>query len=182
MKKIKSICVFCGSSKNIGSEHRRITKKIGTLFAKKKIKVIFGGGRCGLCGDLADSVLEAKGEIVGIMPRFLEKLELVHPRLTKLILVKSLQERKEKMIESSDGFLILPGGIGTMDELLEVLTWKTLGLLNKPVVLLNSKNFWEPFLTTHSHLIKKKYSKSSTKTLYTAVKNPKLLLEKFGIF
>ena len=100
MKKIKSICVFCGSSKNIGSEHRRITKKIGTLFGKKKIKVIFGGGRYGLCGDLADSVLEAKGEIVGIMPRFLEKLELAHPRLTKLILVKNLQERKEKMIES----------------------------------------------------------------------------------
>ena len=77
------------------------------------------------------------------MPRFLEKLELAHPRLTKLILVKNLQERKEKMIESSDGFLILPGGIGTMDELVEVLTWKTLGLLNKPVVLLNSKNFWK---------------------------------------
>ena len=117
MKKIKSICVFCGSSKNIGSEHRGITKKIGTLFAKKKIKVIFGGGRCGLCGDLADSVLEAKGEIVGIMPRFLEKLELAHPRLTKLILVKSLQERKEKMIDKEIEIVVMGGVVVDVNNL-----------------------------------------------------------------
>ena len=138
MKKIKSICVFCGSSKKISSEHRAITKKIGALFAKKKIKVIFGGGRYGLCGDLADSVLKAKGKITGIMPRFLEKLELAHPCLTQLILVKNLAERKERMIKLSDGFLVLPGGIGTMDELLEVLTWKTLGLSNRPCLLYTS--------------------------------------------
>jgi len=182
MKKIKSICVFCGSNRNIGLEYKKIAKKIGSFFAKKKIRVIYGGGKYGLCGELANSILREKGKVIGIMPKFLEKLDVAHPNLTKLILVKSLQERKEKMIKLSDGFLILPGGLGTLDELLEVLTWKNLGLLNKPIVLLDSKNFWKPFLAIHDHLVNIKCSNPSTKRLYNLVKNPKLLLEKFRIF
>jgi len=139
-----NICVFCGSSSGHRPEHLQVTQAIGKLLAVRGHRVIYGGGHVGLMGALADASLAAGGEVTGVIPHFLARHELAHPGLTQLIRVDSMHDRKRRMSELADAYLVLGGGFGTLDELFEILTWKQVGLHDKPIVICNVAGTWDP--------------------------------------
>jgi uncharacterized protein (TIGR00730 family) len=137
MPDLRSICVFCGASPGIDPRHAAAAERVGATLAERGIRVVYGGGRRGLMGAVADAALAAGGEVVGVIPRGLVDRELAHPGLTHLEIVESLHERKARMAELSDAFVTLPGGLGTLEELAEVLSWAQLDLHAKPIGLLD---------------------------------------------
>ena len=132
---MESVCVFCGSSSGFHPIYKKSAHELGQRIAEEKIRLIYGGGSVGLMGVLADAVMEHGGEVIGIIPQFLYDKEVGHDGLTRLIIVESMHERKQKMAELSNGFIAMPGGIGTMEELFEIFTWSQLALIKKPVAL-----------------------------------------------
>jgi uncharacterized protein (TIGR00730 family) len=140
------LCVFCGSNAGTEAAYVDAAVRLGSAMANRGIGLVYGGGDVGLMGALADAVLAAGGEAVGVMPDFLVRAEIAHAGLTALIPVASMHERKAHMADMADGFIALPGGFGTLDELAEALTWTQLGLQSKPVVLLDVDGFWSPLL------------------------------------
>ncbi|HEY7522043.1 MAG TPA: TIGR00730 family Rossman fold protein [Candidatus Limnocylindrales bacterium] len=136
------LCVFCGSNAGRDLRHAELARTVGTRLAQRGIGVVFGGGRRGLMGTLADAALGAGGEVIGVIPRGLVDREAAHPDVTDLRLVDTLHERKALMADLSDGFLALPGGLGTLEELAEVLSWAQLGIHRKPVALLDPAGYW----------------------------------------
>ncbi|MHC2066634.1 LOG family protein [Bremerella sp. T1] len=143
---MKSLCVFCGSASGSRPVYVEAATKLGQLMAERKLQLVYGGGKVGMMGALADAVLDAGGEVIGVIPGALVDRELAHHGVTDLIIVDSMHQRKAKMAESSDGFLALPGGYGTLEELFEVITWAQLGFHSKPCGLLNVENFFNPLL------------------------------------
>ena len=141
-----SICVFCGSSNSVASVFFDAARETGRALAAAGWTVVYGGARNGLMGALANSALEAGGRVVGVIPRALVEWEVAHEGLSQLHVVETLQERKALMAELSDGFLTLPGGFGTLDELFEVLTWAMLRLHDKPCVLVNTDGFYDDLI------------------------------------
>jgi uncharacterized protein (TIGR00730 family) len=146
---IKRISVFCGSAEGFNEIYHNESFKLGQLLAKMKIDIIFGGGRIGLMGALADGALKEGGKVIGVIPGFLMTKEVAHDSLTEIITVDSMHQRKLKMMELSDGAIVLPGGYGTMDEMFEMLTWGQLSLHKKPVGIYNIGNFYDPL---YSHI------------------------------
>jgi hypothetical protein len=140
------LCVFCGSNAGAAPAFAEAAARLGSALASREIGLVYGGGNVGLMGILADSVIEHGGEVIGVIPEFLERAEVAHIGLTELHVVGSMHERKALMATLADGFIALPGGFGTMDELAEALTWTQLGLQCKPVVLLDVDGFWEPLV------------------------------------
>lgn len=143
MENIRSLCVYCGSSDRGPAAHRDAARAFGREMAQRGTQLVYGGGRVGVMGTLADAVLEAGGTVTGIIPDFLMRHEVGHQGVTKLEVVTTMHERKARMAELSDGFVVLPGGLGTLDELFEIVTWKQLGLHTKPVVVVNSAGYWD---------------------------------------
>ena len=143
---MKSVCVFCGSSDGTKPVYKEQAKLLGTLLAKHHIKLVYGGGHFGLMGTIADVVLENGGDVIGVIPDKLVQRERAHTSLTELIVVNSMNERKEKMAELSDAFITMPGGFGTLDELFEMLTWNQLGIQYKVNLLFNVDRFFNPLL------------------------------------
>ncbi len=143
---MKGIAVFCGSSAGTDPVYREHTAKLGQVLAERGIRIIYGGGRVGLMGVLANAALEAGGMVTGIIPGFLQIREVAHPGLTEMIRVDSMHERKARIEQLSDGAIALPGGFGTLDELFEMLTWGQLGLHDKPVGVLNIRGYFDPLL------------------------------------
>lgn len=142
---MSSLCVFCGSSP--GSQvYQDATKRLGEVLAHNGVEVIYGGGKVGLMGLLADAVLADGGRVVGVIPQFLIDLEVAHTGLSELIVVRSMHDRKAEMAARADAFVALPGGFGTLEEFFEVLTWLQLGLHQKPCVLLNIDGFFTPLI------------------------------------
>ena len=143
---MKSIAVFCGSSE--GSDSKIISEayQLGKTFGEQHIKLVYGAAKIGIMGEVARGVLEAQGDVLGIIPGFLETKEIVHPKLTELIVTDNMHERKVIMYEKSDGFMVLPGGFGTMDEFFEITTWGQLGLHVKPIGILNINGFFDNLL------------------------------------
>ena len=137
------LCVFCGSSPGLSPAYLESARNVGRLLAERRIGLIFGGGRVGLMGALADAALEAGGEAIGVIPRILEAREVAHLGLTKLHVVETMHERKALMTEYADAFLALPGGYGTLDELFEAITWRQLGYHDKPSGLLDVDGYYE---------------------------------------
>jgi uncharacterized protein (TIGR00730 family) len=140
---MRSISVFCGSSNGYEDQFMIQANLLGQTLAKRNIRVIYGGAKVGLMGAVADGALEAGGEVVGVLPGFLQEKEIAHNKLTKLILVDSMHERKRIMSELCDGVIALPGGFGTLEEFFEMLTWGQLGLHKKPVAIFNINNFYK---------------------------------------
>lgn len=138
--------VFCGGSGAAKQSHRTAAAALGTVLARRGIGLVYGGGRIGLMGVLADAMLEAGGNVIGVIPQHLVAREIAHTRVQDLRVVGSMLERKALMAELSDAFIALPGGFGTMDELFEMLTWSQIGLQTKPSALLNVAGFWDPLL------------------------------------
>lgn len=154
---MKSICVFCGSSMGNNPAYKDEAEKLGILLAKENITLVYGGGNVGLMGIIADSNLQASGQCVGVMPGRLMDLEIAHDNLTELIVVDSMNERKGKMADLSDGFIAMPGGFGTLDELAEVLTYNQLRLYDKPVGILNINGYFDLLLDFFDHSVEEKF-------------------------
>ncbi|MCB0417663.1 MAG: TIGR00730 family Rossman fold protein [Bdellovibrionaceae bacterium] len=143
---MKHVCVFCGAAPGNNSEFVLAASRLGELIAEKGMKLIYGGGRVGLMGVLADGALRAGGEVIGVIPSYLRTEEIAHTGITELIVVDTLAERKQKMYELSDSFISLPGGLGTLDEMFEILTWYQLGFHTYPMGLLNTADFFDKLL------------------------------------
>lgn len=141
-----SICVYCGSSAGKGAAFKRDAYDFGKRLAQSGLRLIYGGGNVGTMGALAEGALDYKGEVIGVIPEVLLKLEVAHKSLTKLIVVDSMQTRKAKMAELADAFVALPGGIGTFEEIFEVITMTQLGIHDKPCAFLNTHNFYDTLL------------------------------------
>jgi uncharacterized protein (TIGR00730 family) len=176
---MKRICVFCGSSAGSQSEYRACAEQLGAELSRRKIGLVYGGGNVGLMGAIADSVLEAGGEAIGVIPEHLMTLEIGHQRLTKLHIVHSMHERKALMADLSDGFIALPGGFGTLEEFCEVLTWSQLGLHAKPCGIVNVLGYYTPLLAMLDHAVQERFLKPQNRALVLARDTPSELLKAF---
>jgi uncharacterized protein (TIGR00730 family) len=146
MTGVRRVCVYCGSSGRVAEVFREAARRTGRLLAEAGMELIYGGGHVGLMGLTADAALAAGGRVVGIIPDFLHDRELTHKNLSELLVVGSMHERKQRMFERADAFAILPGGLGTLDEAFECMTWKQLGLHDKPIVVVDTEGYWKPLL------------------------------------
>jgi len=167
----KSVCVYCGSSNHVNEAYKNLARDLGAYLGQKDIRLIYGGGHVGLMGEVADSCLQAGGAVTGIIPAHLHEREVQHNGLTELIVVNSMHERKAIMAERAEGFITLPGGFGTMDETFEILTWKQIGLHNKPIIIYNVDGFWNPLLDLIQDLIDTSFAPQSNKHIFKAVTN-----------
>ncbi len=140
------ICVFCGSSSGRNEAYAGVARELGLLMARNSISLVYGGGNVGLMGILADEVMRAGGEVIGVIPEFLLQREVGHRGITQLEVVQSMHERKQRMAALADAFLALPGGWGTLEELAEILTWRQLQLVTQPVAVINTRQFFDPLL------------------------------------
>jgi len=138
-----SLCLYCGSSPGKNPSYVQAAADLGRFLAEKRIRLVYGGGRVGLMGAAADACMKAGGEVLGIIPDFLLRYEVGHTEITELQVVHSMHERKMRMAENADAFCILPGGLGTLEELFEVLTWRQLGLHDKPIIVLDVAGYWQ---------------------------------------
>lgn len=152
MSHIKSACVYCGSSDHVSEKFKEAAHETGRLLGEAGMDIVYGGGRVGLMGIVADAALAAGARVIGIIPDHIKKFEVDHVGLTELHVVDSMHTRKRMMVERSDAFVILPGGIGTLDELFEIITWRQLRLHDKAVVIVNIDGFWNPLLTLMDHM------------------------------
>lgn len=150
---MRRVCVYCGSSPGRKLSYLREARHLGRLLAERRIGLVYGGASVGLMGAVADAALGAGGEVLGVIPRNLEQREIGHRGLTKLHVVGSMHERKQKMADLSDAFVALPGGLGTLEELSETLTWSILGLHAKPLGLLDVDGYWAPLLAFLDHAV-----------------------------
>jgi hypothetical protein len=165
----RSLCVYCGSSVGAKPQIQDAARQLGRLMAESRIRLVYGGGRVGLMGVIADAVLDGGGEVVGIIPEFLDTREVGHRGVTELHIVDSMHARKSLMVELSDAFAVLPGGFGTLDETFEVLTWRQLRLHDKPIMLVDLDGYWNPFLDLVDHLIAQGFVHPSCRDLFTVV-------------
>ena len=143
---IKKVCVYCASSSKVNSQYVETARKLGKILTENDLELVYGGGSVGLMGVLADSVLENGGRVTGVIPRFMVEVEWQHNGLTELVLTETMHERKEKMAELADAVVALPGGCGTMEELLEMITWKQLGIHSQPIVIVNVNEYYTHLL------------------------------------
>ena len=172
MVAIGSVCVFCGSSTPPDPRYSAAAVELGTLVAGRGIELVYGGGSTGLMGALADAALAAGGRVTGVLPAGLFRRELAHTSLTKLHQVGSMHERKQLMYDLADGFIALPGGLGTLEELAEVTTWSQLGLHAKPVVLLDVDGFWNHLVAQLDHMVEVGLLKPSNRALIQRAADP----------
>lgn len=160
---MKSVVVFCGANEGYDETYREIAYQLGSTLAEKNIRIIYGGGKVGLMGAIAEGALQHGGEVIGVIPQFLKSQEVAHEGLTKLIVVDNMHERKVKMHELSDAVITLPGGWGTMDEMFEMLTWGQLGLHQKPVTLLNINGFYDSLKVLINNMVQEGFLNEYTK-------------------
>ena len=170
MKELKnSICVFCGSSFGKKKQYREIAKQLGKHIAKNGFRLVYGGGSLGIMGSLAKSVEENNGEILGVIPKFLCNEKDITIGNSNQFITDNMHSRKMKMFNESNIIIVLPGGIGTLDELFEVLTWAQLKIHEKKIILLNCENYWEPITALFHHLIENEFLKKEIFELFTLV-------------
>ena len=169
MSSIRSICVYCGSSLGADDRYREAARRLGRAMAAHKIRLIYGGGRIGLMGQVADAVLAAGGKAVGIIPEHLESREQGHRGLSELRVVRSMHERKNLMFEMADAFVVLPGGLGTLDEAFEMITWRQLHLHDKPILFADVDGYWAPFGGLVDNIIQQGFARPDVKQHYLMV-------------
>ena len=179
---VKRLCVFSGSSPGARPEYRQVAGDLGRALARRGLGLIYGGARVGLMGVLADAALEAGGEVVGVIPEALLKKEIAHPKLTELRVVPSMHERKRQMAELADGFIALPGGMGTLEEFTEVLTWAQLGMHRKPCGLMNVAGYYDRFIHFLDHAVAERFVAAAHRSMMVVASTPEELLEAFATF
>jgi len=166
---VKSVCVYCGSSLGESQVYTAQAQILGRLLGENGIRLVYGGGRIGLMGVVAEAALAAGGEVVGIIPHHLHDWEVGHTGLTKLHVVDSMHTRKRMMVEMSDAFIALPGGMGTLDELFEVITWKQLRLHDKPILVLNTEDYWHPLLALIDSVVERGFARRGATAFFRVV-------------
>lgn len=175
---MKSICVFCGSS--VGKRDAYIDKarRLGRVIAAREISLVYGGGNIGLMREIADAVLEAGGEVTGVMPGLIAEKEILHQGLTNAHVVDSMHERKALMAELSDGFIAMPGGFGTIDEMFEIMTWNQLEIINKPAGLFNIDGYFDDLLRFINHAVDERFVRQEHRNNLVVEEDEGLLLDK----
>ncbi len=169
MAALSSLCVYTGSSGRVDTAHREAAARLGRLTAERGVRLIYGGGRVGLMGVLADAARAGGGSGRGVIPEHIEEQEIAHSGVTNLIVVNSMHERKLKMFQLADAFAVLPGGLGTLDETLEIITWRQLGLHDKPIVLVDNAGYWAPLCRLVEHVVAAGFAGPETERLFTVV-------------
>ena len=160
MAEVKSLCVYCGSSSGKYPEYTEQARAFGVEMARRGIALVYGGGKVGLMGTMADAVLAGGGKVIGVIPRQLVELEVAHPGLSELQVVETMHQRKTRMYELSDAFVALPGGFGTMDEMFEMLTWAQLGLHRYPCAFLDVRGYYDGLRTMMDHMVDEGFVKA----------------------
>lgn len=174
---MKSICVFCGSSIGGVDAYRNAATDLGRLLAERGIRLVYGGGKVGLMGVVADAVLQAGGEVLGIIPEPLMLKEVGHGGLTDLVVTRTMHERKAAMADAAEGFIALPGGFGTLDELCEILTWAQLGIHRKPIGLLDTSGFFGQLTSFFDFVSAQGFIRPEHRSLLLEASSPGLLLD-----
>jgi uncharacterized protein (TIGR00730 family) len=164
-----SICVYCGSSADVAQSYKDAAVHLGREAGERGIEIIYGGGRVGLMGLVADSAIAAGGKVTGIIPSHILELEVAHQTLTELIVVENMHQRKMMMFDRSEAFVILPGGLGTLDEAFEILTWKQLGLHSKPIIVANIGGYWDGLLSLVDHGVDEGFIRQRHARLFAVV-------------
>ena len=173
-----SICVFCGARFGIASGSRELAADLGELLAREKMTLVYGGGGVGLMGVLANAALKAGGQVVGVIPRFLLEREAGHPALTETVVVENMHERKLEMFDRCDAIVVLPGGLGTLEELLEMLTWSQLGIHDKPLALLNVVGYWDALVQLLDHAARERFVRPEYLAFLVTADTPGALLDR----
>lgn len=169
MPGIGTLCVYCGSSGAVAAPYREAASELGARLAAAGIEIVFGGGRVGLMGLLADAALVQGGRVTGIIPAALRDAELAHAGVSELVVVATMHDRKRLMAERADGFAILPGGIGTLDETFEILSWKQLGLHDKPIFVVDIDGYWARLRELLDHIITHGFARPETRRMMQVV-------------
>ncbi len=169
MAEIKSLCVYCGSRDGATPGYARIAREIGKILAERGISLVYGGGSVGMMGHMARSVLAEGGHVIGIIPSHLDEKEITFEKCSELHVVGSMHTRKKMMFDMADGFLVLPGGVGTMEEMVEVGTWRQLRLHEKPIVVLNISGFWKPFIQMLNIMVQQQFAGDELQDIFKIV-------------
>lgn len=173
---IKSICVYCGANFNGDENLKAVVEELAFFMAKNNIKLVFGGGSVGVMGLVADAVLKNGGEAIGVIPQFLIDKEVGHKGLTEMVVTENMHQRKQKMADMADAFLILPGGFGTLEEFFEVLTWLQLGLHKKPIGVLNFNGFYDFLFKQMDVMVEQKFLKPINRNLVINESSPEKII------
>lgn len=177
MSDISAICVFCGSRTGSDPAYESAARSLGRMMAERDVRLVYGGGHVGLMGVVADAVLDAGGQVTGVIPDFLKRREVGREDLTELIVTDSMHSRKQRMFELADAFVALPGGLGTLDETIEVATWKQLGLHAKPIVILDAAGYWGALSALLASVVKGGFAYGDIQTLWSVVETPDQVFE-----
>jgi uncharacterized protein (TIGR00730 family) len=178
----KRVCVFCGSSPGVNPAYADAARRLGRTLASRGIGLVYGGGSVGLMGLVADAALAEGGEVIGVIPRALQLREVGHDGLTELLVVGSMHERKARMAELADAFMAMPGGLGTLEELAEILTWAQLGLHAKPCGLLEVAGYWRPLVAFFDHAVAEGFVRAEHRRFVLVGDTPEDLLERFAAY
>ena len=179
---IARVCVYCASSREADPAYREAARELGQRLALAGVEIVYGGGAVGSMGALADGALSVGGHVTGILPRFMDELEWGHRALSRLQVVNSMHERKHAMLVEADGVVALPGGCGTLEELLEAITWRRLGLLDIPIVLLNTRRFFDPLLAALGRCVDEGFMEERHRALWSVAAQPADVLGALRLF
>ncbi|MHB8626935.1 MAG: LOG family protein [Aggregatilineales bacterium] len=179
---MQRVCIFCGSSNGAREAYNTAARTIGTSLAKRGLGLVYGGGRVGLMGTVADAALAAGGQVIGVIPQSLVDKEVGHHSLTELRIVHSMHERKALMVDLSDAFIAMPGGAGTMDEFFEIFTWAQLGFHRKPCALLNVAGYYDPLLAFMDHAVQEGFIRVEHRDLIRVDDEPDRLLDTLATY
>ncbi len=180
--KLRSICVYCGASSGHAPVHAAAARLLGTALASQQITLVYGGGRVGLMGIVADAVMNAGGNVIGVIPQALMDTEVGHQHISQLLIVKDMHERKALMAEHADAFIALPGGLGTLEELFETLTWAQLGFHEKPIGLLNVNGFYDGLVDFLAHQVREGFVREEHARLLFNEHDASALIEQLQSF
>jgi uncharacterized protein (TIGR00730 family) len=176
MAVVKRLCVYCGSSGRVDETYRAAATRFGGLMAQADIDLVYGGGRVGLMGLVADAVLAGGGRVTGIIPGHLHDQEVGHSGVSELIVVDNMHERKKRMFDLSDAFVVLPGGLGTLDETFEIVTWRQLKLHDKPLIIVNVGGYWAPLAALIDHAVSSGFAPPHAHSFYSLVDDVEAVL------
>jgi uncharacterized protein (TIGR00730 family) len=176
MSGARTICVYCASSRQCDAAYHDAARRLGATLASEGFAIVYGGGGHGSMGALADGALARDGRVTGVLPRFMRELEWGHPQLSELLLVDDMRERKHRMLEKSHGVVALPGGCGTLEELFEAMTLKRLGLYLQPIVIVNTRGFFDPLVQLLSSAVSERFMDERHRAMWLAVDEPEDVL------
>jgi len=179
---MKRLCVYCGSSSGRQPDYARIARQLARAMVNRNIDLVYGGASVGIMGEIANAVLEEGGDVIGIIPKGLFKKEVAHTGITELREVGSMHERKSLMADLSDGFIALPGGFGTIEEIFEIITWSQLGMHRKPCGLLNACRYYDKLIDFLDHAVSEQFIKTTHRSTILVDECPDALLEKFEVY